>query len=77
MQITYISKKVISYRSFITSLKILLQLFYFAFYYLIYFSTQLLGIAEATARINAMVERGKQNIGISELIPLDCLVNIK
>ncbi|XP_024227790.1 N-acetyl-D-glucosamine kinase isoform X1 [Bombus impatiens] len=33
----------------------------------------LLGIAEATARINAMVERGKQNIGISELIPLDCL----
>lgn len=77
MQITYISKKVISYRSFIISLKILLQLFYFTVYYLIYFSTQLLGIAEATARINAMVERGKQNIGISELIPLDCLVNIK
>lgn len=32
---------------------------------------------ETAARINVMVERAKQNIKMSELIPLDCLVNIK
>lgn len=32
---------------------------------------------ETSARINAMVEIGKQNIEMSEIIPLDCLVNIK
>ncbi|CAL7937915.1 unnamed protein product [Xylocopa violacea] len=33
----------------------------------------MLGMDETTARINAMVERGKQAIGMSELLPLDCL----
>ncbi|XP_026668417.1 N-acetyl-D-glucosamine kinase isoform X2 [Ceratina calcarata] len=32
-----------------------------------------LGIDETAARINAMVEKGKQAIGMSELVPLDCL----
>ncbi|KOC71038.1 N-acetyl-D-glucosamine kinase [Habropoda laboriosa] len=36
-----------------------------------------IGMEETTARINAMVERGKQSIGMSESIPLDSLVVIK
>lgn len=32
-----------------------------------------LGMEETAARINVMVERAKQNIEMSELIPLDCL----
>lgn len=42
-----------------------------------YFFIQVLGMEETSARINAMVEIGKQNIEMSETIPLDSLVNIK
>lgn len=63
-----------------------LSLFIFLFFYYILFNyffifyvclIQVLGIEETSARINAMVEIGKQNIEMSEIIPLDCLVNIK
>lgn len=32
-----------------------------------------LGIDETTARLSAMIEKGKQNVGIPESVPLDCV----
>lgn len=56
----------------------ILKLFSFFYCFILFsFCIQALGMEETAARINVMVERAKQNIEMSELIPLDCLVNIK